>query len=142
VVVNAGSLAGILDGDTFAVYNVNHIWNGTPCASTHYGEERTGTAPVATIVAHPSTATTSIADVVTGDGTKITPGAEVVILFLVNNTDNTRALKKKAIYDGIISKSFSVEDQNGKYVEFPFQDVINDQMKTLLDNQNNYFWTP
>lgn len=145
VLLNASTLAGIKEGDTFSVYNVQHTWQvpDAPCNSAHVSETRTTDAPIATIIAHPNTETVSIGEVIWNDGVnQINLGAQVIIKQLVTSGGANRVLKKKAIYDGITSQSFSVEDKNGNYVAYPFQDVLNDQARDFLVNPGNEFWIP
>lgn len=47
IVINAGTLAGIREGDEFAVYNVEHIWMGEPCQSEYIMDRHTTDVPLA-----------------------------------------------------------------------------------------------
>jgi len=46
VFVRAGSLHGLKVGDEFAVYNVEHFWDGTPCKSKYLGSLPTTNKPI------------------------------------------------------------------------------------------------
>ena len=46
-IIPAGSNAGIHVGDQFAVYNVNHIWEGAPCESRYRMRINTTDEPIA-----------------------------------------------------------------------------------------------
>ncbi|MEQ1878107.1 MAG: hypothetical protein ABL958_15800, partial [Bdellovibrionia bacterium] len=47
VVLDAGSLAGVQKGDTFRIYNVEHLWTGQPCASDYLMARKTTKDPIA-----------------------------------------------------------------------------------------------
>src|SRR5690606_8365635 len=51
IVIPAGQVAGIRVGDKFNVYNVEYIWQGTPCESPLLIEKKPPLEPVATIEA-------------------------------------------------------------------------------------------
>jgi hypothetical protein len=47
IVMTSGSLAGVKVGDEFKIYNVEHIWTGTPCESEYVMPRKTTRQPMA-----------------------------------------------------------------------------------------------
>lgn len=67
MVVPVGSFTGLQVGDEFAVYNVEHIWSGTPCSSQHLIARKTTPYPVAIVVASQVEKNAAMLTVVTRD---------------------------------------------------------------------------
>jgi hypothetical protein len=97
-VIPAGAYANIKVGDVFAIYNVTHQWDGTPCASNHLGAFTTTTTPLVIARADQVENTgTLLTMVCSGDAActqgeeKVDIGAKVVVSKL---TDDTRVLAR------------------------------------------------
>lgn len=89
VVIPVGAYAGLKVGDQFAVYNVQHVWGGTPCQSEHLMARKTSSSPLAvgTVVQIANNAALLLLqkrdDVSSMDPTPIEQGARVEIFKLV-----------------------------------------------------------
>ena len=49
LIIPAGSVAGVREGDLFSIYNVEYVWEGEPCASTLVFERKTTKTPIALV---------------------------------------------------------------------------------------------
>jgi hypothetical protein len=129
VIINAGLVNGIVQGDTYNVYNVQHFWqdNTQPCApgNAYLGSEQTPTTPVAVITISTVDSNTSFGTVVLTSQTQVNLGAEVHALTLVAPAKGApaRYLKKNVIIGTIPAKLFAVPGG----ANFDFGSAVNGQ---------------
>lgn len=137
VMINAGAVAGISEGDEFNVYNVQHFWSGDPCTSIHQGEMRDAN-PVATlkIVGGGVGNFTSLGQLQLNGTTLPQRGAAVLVSKLAGGPKAT--LKRKVVL-GVV-KARSLDFAGG--VSIDLQGIINDQLKTVIQDTGLFWWTP
>jgi hypothetical protein len=132
VVLNGGYVTGMMVGDTFTVYNVQHLWadNAHPCASgnTYYGSQLSPATPVAniTVTQVDPSSNIGVASVVLTGTTPINLGAEVHPNVLAGKS---RYLKKNVIVGTIGAQSFTLPGGG----TFDFGTAINGQLRTAVD---------
>lgn len=122
-VIPMGSFANVKVGDEFAIYNVEHIWSGLPCASDHLLTKKVSQPVIARAVQVENSASLLKVMVPDLDAPVIIQGARVEISQL---TDPKRQLSR------------SVQIRNVLGAEMTFSDTrkadLTPYMKTLLNS--------
>jgi hypothetical protein len=134
--INHGGLAGLMVGDQFEVYNVEHVWEGEPCTSNYVASRRSPATPVAIIEISQVNSTNSVAQYVFRSSEHVRKGAEVIIKKLVVSGKETRTLKKKIALGKITAKPFQLPGG----ALFDMEAVLNSQLMTVLQQTGTYFF--
>jgi hypothetical protein len=126
LVINAGSLAGVQVGDTFSIYDVEHFWQGAPCASSYFGSQHSPMTPVAQIKITSVSLGTSFGTVSFQDASNpVKLGSEVIAKTLAGSG---RYLKKKIVLGKISASHFTLPGGG----DFDFEGAMNSQILTVL----------
>jgi hypothetical protein len=136
-IINAGSVAGVEQGDTFNIYNDQFFWedNTNPCASGngYLGSQHVPTTPVAVAtVTSVSTGTAFISLVLSGQTAPIL-GAEVIPLNLVAPAKGqpARYLEKNILLGSVAASSFTLPGGVGTY---DFGSAVNTQFRNAVSS--------
>ncbi len=132
VLINVGSKAGAMLGDTFEIYNLQHYWAGQPCVSQYLGAFHSPSDPVAVIQITQVNEVQSLGKLISRVSSPfIGEGADVKIKQLANPPKGTsRYIKKRAIIGLIKASSFQVPGGS----TFDLQKALNSQVAAAIDS--------
>jgi len=136
LMVNHGSQAGLMKGDQFEIYNVDHFWEAEPCTSAYVGSKRTTSAPVAIVEVDQLSQSSSVTKYVFKGKENIRRGAEVIVKKLQPNGNQARYLKKKITLGKISAKPFQLPGN----ILFDMESVINSQLITTIHGSGTYYF--
>jgi hypothetical protein len=129
-VVPVGSVSGVKFGDEFGLYNVEHLWSGKPCESTHIMERKTSRTPLVIAKAMMIENHASLIEFTAPPSESINVGARVEISKLEGNTaKNPRTLRYPVAIRSVKSEYLALPD--GSRIDItPY---ARDQMAALFD---------
>jgi hypothetical protein len=130
LVVPIGGFGGLKLGDQFLIYNVQHVWSGTPCASEHLIARKTTPNPVAYATVSQVANNAAVLTVFMDEGhprqldVKIAPGAMVLISKL---SDDQHDLLRPLLIRNVVGAQLSYDNQQ----KVDFTGYLKDQIKAV-----------
>lgn len=140
VVIPSGSFAGVQPGDSFVLYNVEHVWDGIPCKSNHLLARKTTARPLATAVATQVQNMASVLKIVTtsnnsADDERLIAGARVEIQQLTGeNRQLARSLEVRSVIGG------QMQFQNGQAIDL--SPYLREQIRSVVHRHGYLVYAP
>lgn len=135
IIINAGNLSGVREGDEFALYNIEHVWAGEPCVSEHIFERQTTREPLAIVRATSQrTGHRALLDVISQTGVEpIQQGAKLLIKKLpLAKGEKRRNLKKQIQIGEINSRPLMIDGKT----EIDVVDILKLQVQSVVFDSN------
>ncbi len=124
MIIPVGTVAGLQAGDQFNIYNVQHVWTGSPCESQYIMSRKTTANAVAVGLVVDLRPGAADLQIISGDGSLIEQGARVEPLVLQNSHGLARSIHIASVTSGKLDVDGKSEIDVVTYLKSEINSVV------------------